>query len=187
MTQRKKRLASVMMGVTLAGGMVLAGQPALAQQAENRPTRDVKVGYPLGGEHTMRVSSWSVCHWPGGKGSSPVQQSLVANAWDVDANYSPENFFDIDAYFPFNSGTVKWENTKTGATGTATKRSNGVEIDVGDIDTGIGDVKVTFTVTRSLLPIILEDFPLSSALSHSRTETFFVKGIDPVACEAAPG
>ncbi len=183
MILRKKRIACALTAVALTIGI----QPvALAEPTTGHAEKDVMMGYPLGGEHKVRFATASICSWPSGKGNEPVRQTISANAYDLDAP-SNGNIFSLHSFFPFNSSTIKWENKTTGNSGTETVRNNGREVGVSGVETGTGDINVSITVTRSLLPIIIEDFPLSSAWSATHSESFFIKGIDPAACEAAPG
>lgn len=165
--------------VAMAAGIAIAGQPAAM-------ARDVKMPFPLGGVHTVDFYGSSVCYWPDGKGNSPVQQRFFVSAYDKDMNNNGKIIFYIGNFLPFNSATVNWKNKTTGKEGSQTVRSIGKEIAIGDIDTGVGEIEATYTVTRSLFPTLNpgSSFPLFSA---THTENITARAIDPVACEKAPG
>lgn len=183
----KKRVASVVVSAAVTGGIAFGGQPTAAAldvtwQSSHRVEKEAKMPYPLGGEHRMFFEMSTGCWWPSGKGNEPVRQSVVAEFHDWDGY--PNGFEFSKLFFPFNSVTVKWTNKSTGDTGSKTDRSTGYKGSVGNVETGIGEVEATLTVTRSLLPIIIEGFPLSSAWSASHTETFTINAIDVQRCEA---
>jgi len=169
--------ALALFGVLGAAGPAAAAEP---------PTKDVQMAHPLGGTHTVRFGALTICSWADGKGNGPVRQTLSANALDV--TVAPVlNPLDLSATsFPFNSATVEWTNTATGATGRQTVSTLGPEVGIRDADTGTGDLDVTVTVTRSALPTV-DPGSAAPALSTTHTERLHVAGIDPVACEAAPG
>lgn len=196
MISMKKRIASVVLSVAAAGSITLAGQPtAAAVEAEGTEAqsankeildKDVMMPYPLGGEHRMLFNLSTVCSWPSGKGNEPVRQTLAGHITDRDA-YPNGNILSLNGFFPFNSVTVNWKNLDTNATGSKTVSSHGYQVNIDSVETGIGKVEATVTVTRSLLPIIMEDFPLSSAVSASHTETATLSAIDAQKCESSPG
>ncbi|GAA1471084.1 hypothetical protein P4N68_07995 [Corynebacterium felinum] len=162
--------------VAIAAGLAFSAQPAAL-------AKDVKMPFPLGGTHTVNFHGNTVCHWPGGKGNSPVEQRFFVSAMDKDAD-PKQNL--IYSFLPFNSAEVTWKNTTTGTTGSQVVRSNGREVAVNDIDTGIGNIEATYTVTRSLFPTLSpgSSFPWFSV---THTETITAPAINPVACENAPG
>lgn len=179
-----RRSLGVLVGATVASAGLAVGL-APAAQADTAPGRDIPMAYPLGGEHTMRFGAMTICHWPDGKGNGPLHQTLSANAWDVDADTSnPWN--PIPHLFPFNSATVDWTNHDTGASGSETVWTTGVEVGVRDVDTGIGDLTVTVTVTRSAFPTFAPGSvaPIASA---THTEVFEMQSIDVEQCEGPIG
>lgn len=183
----KKRIACVMVSAAVTGGIAFGGQPTaaaldVAWQSSHRVEKEIKMPHPLGGEHRMAFEMSTGCWWPSGKGNEPVRQSVVGHFTDWDGY--PNGFEFSKILFPFNSTTVKWTNKNTGGTGSKTDRSMGYEGSVKDIETGTGEIEATLTVTRSLLPIIIEGFPLSSVWSTSHSETFTLNAIDTQKCEA---
>lgn len=166
-----------------SAGLVVVVAPVA--NADVAPGRDIPMAYPLGGEHTMRFGAMTNCHWPDGKGNGPVQQSLSANAYDLDADRSnPWN--PIPHMFPFNSATVEWTNHDTGASGSETVWTTGMEVGVQGVDTGIGDLRVTVTVTRSALPTFSPG-SVAPFASDTHTEVFEMQSIDVEQCEGPIG
>lgn len=191
MFSMRQRIASIMVGVAAAGSVVLAGQPTAAavdveEKESHSLNKEVMMPYPLGGEHRVLYNMANVCSWPSGKGNEPVRQALGGHITDLDADPSG-NIFSLHRFFPFNSVTVNWKNLDTNATGSKKTSSNGNQVILDSMETGIGKVEVSVTVTRSLLPIVMEDFPLSSTVSASHTETATLSAIDVQKCESAPG
>lgn len=182
-TQIRTRTAAAVCSAALLSGLALAGAPAAnAQEVPNAPAKDVMMPFPLGGEHNVRFGAFNACSWPEGKGNGPVRQAFNANAVDLDVPMA-SNPFDPMQFLPFNSATVQWTNKATGATGSETVTTGGKEVGVRDLDTGVGDIEVSITVTRSLLPTMNPGSAVPG-VSATHTETFLVAGIDPAACEA---
>lgn len=181
--EKPRRRQVVVLGVMSAAvGLVAAFAPTAHADAVGR---DVPMAYPLGGEHTIRFGAMTVCHWDQGKGISPLEQALSANAYDVDAP-SSTNPFDVGHYFPFNSATVEWTNKNTGQSGRQSIFTVGNEVGVRDIDTGIGDLTVKVTATRSAFPT----FDTGSAApfaSATHSEVFEIAGIDVDRCNGPIG
>lgn len=179
---RKSRPVFVLGVMSAAVGLAAA----LASTAQAGTVgRDAPMAYPLGGEHTIRFGAMTVCHWDQGKGISPLEQALSANAYDIDAP-SSTNPFDPGHYFPFNSATVEWTNKDTGQSGHQTVFTVGNEVGVRDIDTGIGDLTVKVTATRSAFPT----FDTGSAApfaSATHSEVFEIAGIDVDRCNGPIG
>lgn len=173
----------VLLGVAAASIGLAAASAPMAQA--DTVARDVQMAHPSGGEHTMRFGAQTPCHWEQGKGNSPVMQNLSANAYDVDAPAST-NPFDPVHYFPFNSATVEWTNNDTGQSGDQTVFTVGKEVGVRDIDTGIGDLTVKITVTRSAFPTF-DPGSVAPFASSTHTEVFEVEGIDVERCEGPIG
>ena len=178
-----RRPAAVVLGVLAASaGLVLGMAPAAHAGAV---ARDVPMAYPLGGEHTVRFGAMTVCHWDEGKGISPLEQALSANAYDLNAPPSP-NPFDLSRFFPFNSATVEWTNKDTGRSGRQTVFTVGNEVGVRDLDTGIGDLTVRVTATRSAFPTF-DPGSVAPFASATHSEVFEVAGIDIDRCNAPVG
>ncbi|WP_333619101.1 hypothetical protein [Dietzia sp.] len=171
------RIAAVCGAALLGGGIALVGAPSADALAV---AKDVPMAFPSGGDHMIRFGAFNSCHWDEGKGNSPLEQAMNANAIDLDVNTNG-NFLDPLNYWPFNSATVDWENHATGQSGSDTVFTNGREVGVRDIDTGIGDLTVTITATRSAFPTFAPGSVVPFA-SATHTETFEVQGIDVEQC-----
>ena len=184
-TQVRTRTAAVVCSAALLSGLALAGAPAANAQEDPpiAPSNDVMMPYPPGGEHNVRFSAFNTCSWPDGKDNGPVKQAFNANALDLDASTNV-NPFDPMQFFPFNSATVQWTNKDTGTSGAETVFTGGKEVGVRDLDTGIGDIEVTITVTRSLVPTFTPGSAVPG-VSATHSETFLVAGINPEECEAS--
>ncbi|HMT50874.1 hypothetical protein [Dietzia sp. UBA5065] len=169
MTTIRRSAALVGAATLLAGGVAVAAPPAASAQVwHESPAWDVRMPYPLGGEHTIRFGAFTTCTLGG---DDLFHQALSANARDLD---HPVGSFDFSAtLFPFNSATVGWHNLDTGATGARTVRSTGPEVGIGGQVTGTGRLAVTITVSRSILPTMAPGsaVPFGSA---THTERFIV-------------
>ncbi|MDV8000211.1 hypothetical protein [Rhodococcus sp. IEGM 1408] len=153
----------------VAGGAVVAGAPmASAQVWHDSPAWDVRLPYPLGGEHTIRFGAFTTCKL-GGDGE--FHQALSAHARDLD---QPIGSFDFSAaLFPFNSATVKWHNTDTNVRGAQTVQSTGPEVGIGGAFTGHGRLAVTITTSKSALPTLAPG-SVAPLASVTHTERFLV-------------
>ena len=179
-----RRSLGVLVGAAAASAGLAVGL-APAANADVAPGRDIPMAYPLGGEHTMRFGGMTICHWPDGKGHSPLHQTLSANARDIDVDI--RNPWDpLPHLFPFNSATVEWTNHDTGASGSETVWTTGPEVGVRDVDTGIGDLKVSVTVTRSAFPTFAPG-SVAPIASDTHTEVFELAAIDVEQCEGPIG
>lgn len=157
----------------LAGGTAVAVSPgATAQVWHPTPAHDVRVPYPLGGEHTIRFGALTTCKL-GGDGN--FHQALSANARDLD---QPIGSFDFSAtLFPFNSAIVEWHNTDTNVRGTQTVQSTGPEVGIGGAFTGRGRLAVTITTSKSALPTLAPG-SVAPFASATHTERFLVPAGD---------
>lgn len=153
----------------LAGGAAVATAPvAGAQVWRESPAWDVRLPYPLGGDHTVRFGVLGSC-LRGDDGN--FHQAIAANARDLD---QPIGSFDFSAVmFPFNSATVSWHNIDTDARGTQTVRSTGPEVGIGATHTGRGTVAVTITASKSALPTFAPG-SVAPFASATHTERFIV-------------
>lgn len=153
----------------LAGGIAVAAAPvASAQVWHESPAWDVRMPYPLGGEHTIRFGVVTSCLL-GADGE--FHPAVAANARDLD---QPVGSFDFSAtMFPFNSATIEWHNRETGVRGVQTVHSTGPEVGTAATHTGYGPVEVTITASKSALPTFSPGsvVPLVSA---THTEHFLV-------------
>lgn len=166
----RTRAAATMGSVALLSGLALAGAPA-AQAQEHSPQREAVMPFPLGGEHRMNFHAYSGCHWPEGKGNGgPTLQSIRADVRDLDQRQSTEASLTMDAFLPFNTVTIDWKNLETGKTGSSSGTSQGgaASAEVGDAG-GFGDLEVTVTMTRSLLPSLGAGSVMPGAAQHSET------------------
>jgi hypothetical protein len=169
MTTIRRSTAVVCTAALLAGGVAMAAAPvASAQVWHPSPAWDVRMPYPLGGEHTIRFGAFTTCKLGG---DERFHQALSANARDLD---QPIGSFDFLAtLFPFNSASVAWHNLDTDATGVQTVQSTGPEVGIGGAFTGTGRLAVTITVSKSVLPTFAPGsvVPFGSA---THTERFMV-------------
>lgn len=165
----RRSVALTCAATLLAGGVAVTGSPvASAQVWRESPAWDVRMLYPLGGEHTIRFGTFTTCKLGG---DERFHQALSANARDLD---QPVGSFDLSAtLFPFNSATVEWHNIDTDARGVHTVQSTGPEVGVGGVFTGHGRLAVTITASKSALPTFAPESvaPLASA---THTERFLV-------------
>lgn len=170
MTTTVRRSTALACAATLlVGGAAVATAPAAAAQAwRESPAWDVRLPYPLGGEHTIRFGVLSSCLRGG---DDAFHQSIAANARDLD---QPIGSFDFSAaMFPFNSATVSWHNIDTDARGSQTVQSTGPEVGIGATHTGRGWVAVTITASKSALPTFAPGSVVPFA-SFTHTERFIV-------------
>lgn len=160
-----RRSAAITCAATvLAGGMAVAAAPAASAQVwHEHPAWDVRLPYPLGGEHTIRYHVFPSCKL-GDDGR--FHQAVAAGARDLD---QPVGSFDfISAMFPFNSATVSWHNIDTDQRGSQTVQSTGPEVGTQATITGRGVVAVTVSASKSLFPTLA---PGSVAPFGSTTHT----------------
>lgn len=169
MTTIRRSAALTCAAALLAGGVAVAASPVAAAQVwHDSPAWDVRMPYPLGGEHTVRFGVFPSCLL-GNDGR--FHQALSANARDLDQRVGS---FDFSAtLFPFNSATVQWHNLDTGARGTQTVQSTGPEVGTGATHTGRGWVAVTITASRSALPTFAPG-SVAPFASATHTERFRV-------------
>ena len=125
--------------------------------------------FPLGGEHRMLFEAHAGCHYPEGAGNGPTLQSISATVQDLDQKGGTEASLTMDAFLPFNTMKVDWKNLATNATGTASADTAGNWVSTTADDTGRGDIEVTITITRSLLPTFGSGSALPGAATHSET------------------
>ncbi|MEH6621706.1 MAG: hypothetical protein V7738_02835 [Dietzia maris] len=153
----------------LVGGAIVAAAPvASAQVWHDTPAWDVRLPYPLGGDHTIRFGVLSSCLRGG---DDTFHQAIAANALDLD---QPIGSFDFSAAaFPFNSATVEWHNIDTDARGTQTVQSTGPEVGISATHTGRGWVAVTITASKSVLPTFSPG-SVAPFASTTHTERFIV-------------
>ena len=153
----------------LVGGAVVAAAPvASAQVWHDSPAWDVRLPYPLGGDHTIRFGVFASCLRGAG---DDFHQAIAANARDLD---HPVGSFDFSAtLFPFNSATVEWHNLDTDARGTQTVQSTGPEVGTGATHTGHGRVAVTIMTSKSALPTLAPG-SVAPVVSVTHTERFMV-------------
>lgn len=130
---------------------------APAVQAE-----EVNMNLPLVGNHRIKFTIDSPCLVDIVNNPSTGKPVLSAHIQDMDA---PTYMSLSTIMFPFNSVTMDWKNTTTGATGSVSNSNTGNIITVSDYDTGLGVVEGTVTYTRSLLPTLSggSSVPLVSA------------------------
>lgn len=158
-----------------AAGLVVAAMPmASAQEANVR--RDVTMSIPLMENHTVVFGGMSGCI--AGGGDNPSHQTVKVYAADAKALPTQGLRYLI---LPFHEGTLKWKNLATGQEGTAHKSGNGGNLEISGVDTGHGDVEVTFTYTRSLLPLVAGSSVPGVTATH--TETFTLSAYDPANCD----
>ena len=165
----RKSAALAVAGAVFAGGAAVAAAPAASAQVwHDSPAWDVRMPYPLGGEHTIRFGVFPSCLRGG---DDRFHQAIAANARDLD---QPIGSFDFSAtLFPFNSATVEWHNLDTDARGTQTVQSTGPEVGIGATHTGRGWVAVTITASRSALPTAAPG-SVAPFASATHTERFIV-------------
>ena len=103
MTTFRRSAALTCVASLLAGGAAVALAPAASAQVWHpSPAWDVRMPYPLGGEHTIRFGAFTTCKLGG---DERFHQALSANARDLD---QPVGSFDFSAtLFPFNSATTR--------------------------------------------------------------------------------
>ncbi|KAA0919721.1 hypothetical protein [Dietzia sp. ANT_WB102] len=169
MTTVRRSAGIACVATLLAGGAAVASSPAASAQVwHDSPAWDMRLPYPLGGEHTIRFGVFSSCLL-GGDGK--FHQAFAANARDLDHHV---NSFDFSAaMFPFNSATVDWHNIDTDVRGTQTVQSTGPEVGAGATLTGRGWVAVTITTSKSALPTFAPG-SVAPFASATHTERFIV-------------
>lgn len=169
MTTFRRSAALTCVASLLAGGAAVALAPAASAQVWHpSPAWDVRMPYPLGGEHAIRFGAFTTCKLGG---DERFHQALSANARDLD---QPVGSFDFSAtLFPFNSATVEWHNIDTDARGVRTVQSTGPEVGVGGVFTGHGRLAVTITTSRSALPTFAPG-SVAPFASATHTERFLV-------------
>ena len=174
MPASRRTAALACAGAVLAGGAAVAVAPAASAQVwHTAPFVDVRQPFPLGGEHTIRYGVHTSCLRGG---DDRFHQAIAVNARDLDHRV---NSFDFSAaLFPFNSATVHWHNTNTGATGSQTVQSTGPEVGTAAMHTGWGHVAVTITASKSALPTFAPG-SVAPFASTTHTEHFVVP---PMAC-----
>ncbi|MDF5821816.1 hypothetical protein P4N68_12140 [Corynebacterium felinum] len=164
--------------VLIAAGVVFASQSvATAQEVST----EVPMAHPTGGVHTIKFFGNSWC----GRADDSGKATQVATFGirDLNVQSSTARFFiDPNKLFPFNSATVQWKNTATGAQGSKTFHKSGFYMDMPVGDVGFGEVEATMTVTRSLLPTLSPGSAIPF-FSSTHTETLKVAGVAATACE----
>ena len=148
MSAIRRPAALVCAAAMLAGGVAVATAPAASAQVwHDTPAWDVRLPYPLGGEHTIRYSVFPSCKL-GEDGR--FHQAVAAGARDLD---HPVGSFDFSAtMFPFNSATISWHNIDTDQRGSQTVQSTGPEVGTQGTITGRGHIAVTVSASKSLFP-----------------------------------
>lgn len=169
MSTIRRSVALTCAATLLAGGTAVAVSPAAnAEVWHQTPAHDVRMAYPLGGEHLIRFGAFTTCTL-GEDGN--FHQALSAQAIDRD---QPVGSFDFSAtLFPFNSATVEWYNRATGVRGTQTVQSTGPEVGIGGAFTGRGTLEVTITASKSALPTFAPG-SVAPFASATHTERFIV-------------
>lgn len=164
MSTIRRSAAVTCAAAVLAGGLAVAAAPvASAQVWHPHPAWDVRLPYPLGGEHTIRYHVFPSCKL-GDDGR--FHQAVAAGARDLDQHVGSFDF--ISAMFPFNSATVSWHNIDTDQRGSQTVQSTGPEVGTQATITGRGHVAVTVSASKSLFPTLA---PGSVAPFGSTTHT----------------
>ncbi|MDX2355405.1 hypothetical protein [Dietzia sp. PP-33] len=173
MTTIRRTSATACAAALLAGALAVATAPAASAQVwHEAPAHDVRMPYPLGGEHTIRFGAFTTCKL-GGDGR--FHQALSAGARDLD---QPVGSFDFSAtLLPFNSATIEWHNTDTGVRGVQTVHSTGPEVGTAGAFTGRGRLAVTVTAARSALPTFAPG-SVAPFASATHTERFIVPAGD---------
>lgn len=173
MTAIRRSAALTCAAAMLAGGTAVAVAPTAAAElpddVRTSPAWDAPMAYPLGGEHNIRFGVLTPCSL---MEDGTWEQTLSSNAVDLDQEFGS---FDFSAsMFPFNSATVEWENLTAGTTGSQTVQTTGGEVGIRDARTGPGDLLVTITVSRSLLPTMAPG-SVAPFGSDTHTERFFIE------------
>lgn len=170
MISRKTRTIAATIGsAALMSGIALAGAPAANAAPERSPEREATMAFPLGGEHRMIFEAFAGCHYPDGKGNGPTLQTITGAVRDLDQKGGTEASLSMDAFLPFNTVRVDWKNLATGQTGSNSADSQG-NMGAAEVpDTGWGDIEVTVTMTRSLLPSFGTGSVMPGAAQHSET------------------
>lgn len=173
MSTTRRSAAVTCAAAVLAGGLAVMAAPAASAQVWHpHPAWDVRLPYPLGGEHTIRYHVFPSCKL-GGDGR--FHQAIAAGARDLD---QPVGSFDfLSAMFPFNSATVSWHNIDTGQRGSQTVQSTGPEVGIQAVITGRGTVAVTVSASKSLLPTLAPGSVVPWG-SNTHTEHFIVAPLD---------